>query len=323
MNELARRQLLAKGLVTQSSSAFMALPFASDMQGLDIAIFGVPFDGGTPVRIGSRHGPRSIRSMSERIHGFHPTYQLSPFARCRVADVGDVEIPPYDKNASLKAIEALGAHLVAADVAPLALGGDHLISLPILRSLAPKAPLALVQFDAHCDTADLSRDGNRYTSATPFRRAIEEGLLDPKHIVQVGLRGTVRSYDKMQWALDQGIRQITIDELRDTGLQATIREVRSIIGDRLTYVTFDIDGIDPTCAPGTGAPVVGGMTSYEALRLLRGLYGARIVGGDVVEVSPPFDLGDMTALLGATLAYEILCLIAKARADASAVSLDG
>ena len=296
---------------TRPSATFMGLPFPQDIESLDIAVLGVPWDGGTPVRVGSRHGPAQIRAMSERIHGRHPIYGVSPFELCAVGDVGDVTTPPFDQQAGLLAIEAFYRRLAAAKVSSVTAGGDHLVTLPILRAIVKERPIALVQFDAHCDTADTSRDGNRYSSSTPFRRAIEEELLDPSRIVQIGIRGSVRSFESMQWALDHGIRQITVDDLHDRGIDAVVRQVREIIGDRPSYVTFDIDGIDPAFAPGTGAPVIGGLTSYEAQRILRGLSGARIIGGDVVEVSPPYDLANMTSLLGASLLYEILCLVAQ------------
>lgn len=303
------------------SATFMGLPFLRDIESLDIAVLGVPWDGGTPVRVGSRHGPEQIRAMSERIHGRHPIYGVSPFELCAIGDIGDVTVPPFDQQAGLLAIEAFYRRLAAAKVSPVTAGGDHLVTLPVLRAIAKDRPFALVQFDAHCDTADTSRDGNRYSSSTPFRRAIEEELLDPRRVVQIGIRGPVRSFEKMQWALDHGVRQITVDDLHDQGIDAVVRQVREIIGDQPTYVTFDIDGIDPAFAPGTGAPVVGGLTSYEAQRILRGLNGARVLGGDVVEVSPPYDLANMTSLLGASLLYEILCLVAQTLSQKSGARL--
>lgn len=311
----------ADGAADRPSSTFMATPFTSDTTNLGVAIIGVPWDGGTPVRVGARYAPGEIRRMSERIHARHPIYGTSPFELCKVADLGDVRTMPFDQSASLAAIEAFFRHIADNAVAPVTAGGDHLITLPILRALARNRPFALVQFDAHSDTADTSRDGSKLSSATPFRRAIEEGLLDPKRVVQIGIRGAVRSFEKMQWAFDQGIRQITVDEIHDSGLKAVISKIREIIGEHPTYVTFDIDGVDPAFAPGTGAPVVGGVTSYEAQRIIRGLAGAQIIGGDVVEVSPPYDLQSITSLLGASLLYEILCLVAQTRArqDTSAL----
>lgn len=315
----------AQGVIAvRPPSTFMGFPFAPEIEDLDIAILGVPWDGGTPVRVGSRHAPREIRTMSERIHALHPIYDLSPADLCRIGDAGDVRITPFDQRASLTAIENFYRRAATAGVLPVTAGGDHLITLPILRGIAQNRPLALVHFDAHCDTADSSHEGEKYTSATPFRRAVEEGLVDPKRIVQIGIRGTVRSNEKMRWAQDNGIRQITVDELYDTGLNAVIQETRAIIGSHPAYITVDIDGIDPAFAPGTGTPVIGGLTSYEAQRIIRGLTDATIVGGDVVEVSPPHDVGRMTSLLGATLMYEILCLVAQThnRAGAGRMSTD-
>ncbi len=299
---------------TEPFPTFLRLPFVSNAKLLDIAIAGVPFDGGTRLRVGSRQAPRQIRTASELLHGLHLKHGFSPLDLCTLGDVGDVVIAPFDQDANLAAIEAFFAELWDSGAAPVAIGGDHLITLPILRAIGRTTPLAVVQFDAHADTAMASPEGARFTSSTPFRRAVEEGLVDPRRFVQIGLRGTLGSMERMDWARAQGIRQFTVDEMYDIGIDAVIRETRSIIGHHPTYVTFDIDGIDPAYAPGTGTPVVGGFSSYEAQRILRGLSGAAVIGGDVTEVSPPYDLRGITALLGASLVHEIICLVAQTRA---------
>lgn len=294
---------------------FMDLPYTSDPQGLDIGVVGVPWDGGTNMRVGSRHAPREIRNMSARLRHFHPTMEVSPFELCTVADVGDVPVNSHDQAASLQSIETFYARLASSGVIPLTAGGDHLITLPIFRAIAREAPLGMVQFDAHSDTSETSAEGEKYSAATPFRHAVEEGLLDPKRVIQIGIRGPVRSRDKMQWAHDVGMRLITMDDLYEIGVDGVIGEARRLMGDGPTYISFDIDGIDPAFAPGTGTPVIGGVTTYEAQRILRGLRGLNLVGGDVTEVSPPYDVNNCTALVGASLLFEILCLIADARAS--------
>ena len=293
------------------STTFMGCRRAPDLERLDIACVGVGWDGGTRRRAGSRHAPTEVRVMSERIHALHPDLAASPFDHCAVGDVGDVEVALFDQAQGMASIEAFYERVSAAGVSPVTIGGDHLVTLPILRAIRRDEPLAMVQFDAHADTSDASVEGHRYTSSTPIRRAVEEGLLDPTRIVQIGLRGTVRNREGQEWGRQQGIRQVTMDELYDNGIAQVAAEVRRVIGDHPTYVSFDIDGLDPAFAPGTGAPVAGGLTSYEALRLLRGLFGATVVGGDVVEISPPYDVQRQTALVGATIVFEIICLVAR------------
>ena len=219
---------------------------------------------------------------------------------------------PVDLERSLKSIEAFFAQIVNAGTVPLAIGGDHLSSLPILRAVASQRPVGMVHFDAHSDTVDAYFEGSRYTHGTPFRRAIEEGLLDSRRVVQIGIRGSTYSADERDWPLQQGIRMISIEEFEDLGVDAVIREALRVVGDHPTYITFDIDSLDPAYAPGTGTPEFGGFTSREANRMLRGLRGLNLVGADVVEVSPPFDPSGGTALAAANIAFELLCLLAEA-----------
>ncbi|MEA2779312.1 MAG: guanidinopropionase [Rhodospirillaceae bacterium] len=293
-------------------ATFMRLPRVTDPASVDIALVGVPWDGGTTNRAGARHGPREIRNQSTMIRGIHPVSRRNPSKICRVADLGDAPVNPIDLQATLGLIEEFFARIVEAGAAPLAAGGDHLISLPILRSVARRQPVGLIHFDAHSDTWDSYFGGYKYTHGTPFRRAVEEGLLDPKRVVQIGIRGSLYSEDDNEWALSQGMRIITIEEFYDLGVSQTIAEARRVAGDSPVYVTFDVDGLDPVYAPGTGTPEIGGLTTHEAQRILRGLDGLDIVGGDVVEVAPPFDPSGMTALVGATMMFEILCILAEA-----------
>jgi guanidinopropionase len=293
-------------------ATFMRLPVERDPKKLDIALVGVPWDGGTTNRPGARHGPRSIRDMSALIRRVHHASLVSPYELCRVGDHGDAPVNPIDLPDSLKRIEAFYARVHAAGAAPLSAGGDHLVTLPILRAVARERPLGLVHFDAHSDTGDSYFGGEKYTHGTPFRRAVEEGLVDPKRVVQIGVRGSLYATDEKDWALSVGIRIVHIEEFFRRGAEDVIAETRRIVGDGPAYVTFDVDGLDPVYAPGTGTPEVGGFSTAEAQRMIRGLDGLDLVGGDVVEVSPPFDPSGNTALVGATIMFEILCVLAPA-----------
>jgi len=297
---------------------FMRLPQIEDASILDIALLGVPFDLGTTNRPGARHGPRDIRHMSSIIRRVHPVTRIEPCRLCRIADAGDTPTNPADLMQSLTMIEDRVAEIRGKGAWTLALGGDHLVSLPILRGIAKAqpglGPLGMVHFDAHSDTNDTYFGGMRYTHGTPFRRAIEEGLLDPKRIVQIGIRGSLFDPEDMNWAVQAGVRIIKIEEFEALGVEATIAEARRVVGEGPSYLTFDVDSLDPAFAPGTGTPEIGGLTPREAQRLLRGLRGLQIIGADVVEVAPPFDQSGGTALIGANMMFEILCLMAESRA---------
>jgi guanidinopropionase len=296
-------------------STFMRLPVVTDPRKLDIAIVGVPWDGGTTNRPGPRHGPRQVREMSSLIKRVHSVTKVSPYEVCRVADFGDAPVNPIDLDRSLESIREYFGQIVEAGAVPLAIGGDHLSSLPILRVVGKKRPVGMIHFDAHSDTVDTYFGGLKYTHGTPFRRAIEEELLDPKRVVQIGIRGSTYSEDERDWPLQQGIRIISIEEFEKLGADAVIAEARRIVADGPTYVSFDIDALDPAFAPGTGTPEFAGLTSRETMRLLRGLRNLNLVGADVVEVSPPFDPSGGTALAAANLAFELLCLLAEAVAQ--------
>ena len=292
-------------------STFMRLPVLTDPREVDIAIVGVPWDGGTTNRPGPRHGPRQVREMSSLIKRVHAITKISPYEICRVADLGDAPVNPIDLNRSLEDIRKYFSQIVEAGAVPLGIGGDHLSSLPILRAVAAARPVGMIHFDAHSDTVDSYFGGLKFTHGTPFRRAIEEGLLDPKRVVQIGIRGSTYSADERDWPLQQGIRMISIEEFEEMGVDAAIREARRVAGDAPTYISFDIDALDPAFAPGTGTPEFAGLTSREVNRLLRGLRNLNLVGADVVEVSPPFDPSGGTALAAANIAFEILCLLAE------------
>jgi len=290
--------------------SFMRLPIFEDPAQLDIALLGVPWDGGTTNRAGARHGPREVRNQSSLMRKVHHVSHIAPYDLVRVGDIGDAPVNPIDLLDSLKRIEGFYRRIHAAGTIPLSVGGDHLVTLPIFRALAAERPIGMVHFDAHSDTNDRYFGDNPYTHGTPFRRAIEEGLLDPKRTVQIGIRGSIYDADDEAFAQECGIRVIHMEEFADLGVEATLAEVRRVVGQEPTYVTFDVDVLDPAFAPGTGTPEIGGMTTLQAQHLIRGLQGLNLIGADVVEVSPPFDQGGATALVGATMMFELLCVLA-------------
>jgi len=294
-------------------ATFMRLPHIplKKARDLDIGLIGVPFDGGTTNRPGPRHGPRQMRDMSAFIRKVNPAMRVNPYELANVADLGDCPVNPADVKDSLKRIERYYARVVAKGIRPLSAGGDHLVSYPILKALGKERPLGMVHFDAHTDLFEGYFGGFRLTHGTPFRRAIEDGVLDPKRVVQIGIRGSMYDYDDRDFADKVGVRIITIEEFAQLGIEETMTIARQVAGSGATYVSFDIDGLDPAFAPGTGTPEIGGFTNREALAMLRGLDGLDIVGADVVEVSPPFDPSGLTALNGVTLMWELLCLMAK------------
>jgi guanidinopropionase len=291
---------------------FMRLPHIADPARVDIALIGVPWDGGTTNRAGARHGPREIRNMSSFMRKVHHVSRIAPYELARIADLGDAPVNPIDLGDSLTRIERFFRTVHEAGAVPLSAGGDHLITLPILRAIARERPVGLIHFDAHSDTNDQYFGDNRYTHGTPFRRAVEEGLLDPKRTVQIGIRGSIYSAADMDFAESSGMRVIYMEEFCKLGEDKVIAEARRVVGDGPAYVSFDVDGLDPVFAPGTGTPEIGGLTTREAQHIVRGLRGLDLIGGDVVEVSPPFDPSGNTALVGASFMFEIMCLLADA-----------
>jgi guanidinopropionase len=284
-------------------------------QGLDIALAGVPFDYGTYGRPGSRLGPAQVREYAWVARPINFMTGVEPFALCRIADVGDAPIRSLDTEGSVADIQRFFEEIVAVGASPLAVGGDHTISLPILRAVAkrPRGPVGLVHFDAHPDTHDAS-DGTRVNYATPFRRSAEEGLSDPKRHVMLGIRGMISARAPYDWARDQGITLLTADDVADAGPAAVVEKVRAVVGQGPVYITFDLDGLDPIYAPGTGMPEPGGLAMQDCQRILRGLRGLDIVGADVNEIAPPFDPSGLTAIVVNHLMFELLCLIAESRA---------
>lgn len=294
---------------------FMRLPHITlddpRLAEVDIALVGVPWDSGTTNRPGPRHGPRQIRDMSTMIRAQNGATGVRPFEQVNCADLGDVPPNPADIMDSMDRITAFYQRLVENSIRPLTAGGDHLSSLPILRALAGQQPLGMIHFDSHTDLFDSYFGGTKYTHGTPFRRAVEEGLLDPKRVVQIGIRGTTYDMEDREFAASAGIRIIPIEEYFARGPEDVMAEARNIVGAQPTYVSYDIDFVDPTFAPGTGTPEVGGPNSFDALRVARLLSGVEIAGADLVEVSPPFDTSGGTAFLGVSIMFEILCRMAE------------
>ena len=294
---------------------FFRTPHTADLAGVDIGVIGVPFDGGVTNRPGARHGPRAVRDQSSLLRKINVSTGAEPFALCQVRDLGDCWIEqPYVLQDALAEIEAFYRTVVQAGVTPLTVGGDHSIALPILRAVAADRPVGMVHIDAHGDTGD-DYMGSRFHHGAPFRRAVEEGLLDPTRVIQIGLRGTSNVPGGLwQFSDSSGMRVLPMDELHDRGWRYAVEEARRVAGSGPTYLSFDIDALDPAFAPGTGTPEAGGLTVIEAQRLVRGLMGLDFVAADLVEVSPPFDPGTLTAFNGASLLFELLCLLATARA---------
>ena len=301
------------GIATWSRLPHVPLDETKDV---DIGIVGIPWDGGTTNRPGPRHGPRQMRDQSSMVRKMHQVTRVVPYDLCNVADLGDCPVNPANVDDALKRVETFFKKLVAKGIRPLSMGGDHLCSLPVLRALGEKKPVGMIHFDAHTDLYDSYFGGFKYTHGTPFRRAIEEGVLDPKRTIQIGLRGSMYDNDDFAWGEKMGVRLVRIEEAVEKGPKAIMAEARKIVGDAETYVSFDIDMLDPVYAPGTGTPEIGGFTTREAQALLREMRGLNLVGADVVEVSPPFDPSGLTAYAGVVMMFEILCHMAEAVAKA-------
>ncbi len=294
--------------------SFMRLPVMDldhdRIADVDVGLIGVPWDSGTTNRPGPRHGPRQLRDASTMIRAQNGATGVRPFDLINCADLGDVGPNPADIHDSMERITAFYDDVLAQNITPLTAGGDHLTSLPILRSLAKDSPVGMVHFDSHTDLYHSYFGGTMYTHGTPFRRAIEEGLLDPKRVVQIGIRGSTYDDEDTDFAKSVGIRVIRIEEFLKRGLEDVMTEAREIVGTAPTYVSYDIDFVDPTFAPGTGTPEVGGPNSFQALEVVRRLDGLNIIGADMVEVSPPFDSSGGTAFLGVSVMFELLCVMA-------------
>lgn len=290
-------------------ASMMRLPTFDSAEGLDVAFVGVPFDIGTSNRPGARYGPRAIRAESALLRPYNMATRAAPFDSLVVGDVGDVAINTFDLRASIGIIEHAYDRIVGADAVPLTLGGDHTIVLPILRALVRRhGPVGLVHIDAHADSNE-HMFGEPITHGTPFRRAVEEGLLATDRVAQIGLRGTGYTAEDFDWGRAQGFRIVPADECWHRSLAPLMDEVREQLGAGPVYLSVDVDGLDPSVTPGTGTPEVGGLTGAQALEVLRGARGLEVVGGDVVEVAPVYDQSGNTALTAANLLYEMLCVL--------------
>jgi agmatinase len=288
-------------------ATFMRLPYIADPNLLDVALIGVPFDGGTTYRTGPRFGPRRIREQSAIIRPYHPVLDLCPFERLRVGDYGDLSVNPISIEDTFQRITKGLAPVLQAGTVPMCVGGDHSILLPILRAIhAVHGPVGLIQLDAHSDTWD-QYWGMKYSHGTPVRRAIEEGLLAEPNILQIGLRGQLYNANDLDFAREHKIMMMTAEEFHEHGLPLILEQLKLFKGIK-TYLSLDIDVVDPAFAPGTGTPQVGGLSSVQILSLVRALRGLDFVGSDLVEVSPQFDSADITSLLAANLLFEQLCL---------------
>ena len=296
-------------------ATFMRTQMVDDPADVDIALIGVPYDNAVTNRPGARHGPREVRNASTMMRRIHHASRIDPYSLCRIGDLGDVPLPHlFDDAGVVGDIEAFYRDVASAGTTPLSIGGDHSITFPILKALGAEHPVGLVHIDAHTDTWDQFLN-TKFSHGAPFRRAVEAGVLDPKRTIQIGIRGAQNADEGWRYAQEVGMRVVFIEELNERGCASILGEVRKIIGDDPAYVTFDIDSLDPAYAPGTGTPEFGGLTPIQAQALVRGLGGLNLIGADVVEVSPPFDHAGITALAGATMAYELLCILAQARPD--------
>ncbi len=292
-------------------TTFMRLPASRELKNVDVAIVGVPYDSGTSFRSGTRFGPRKIRELSLLLWGFNNVLGVSPTEVLTIVDYGDIEVVPVEILKTMGNITQEISDILQKSTTVISLGGDHSISLPLLRAhKAQFGPLAVIHFDSHPDTWDEEYAGQPYSHGTPFRRAIEEGLIDTNAYIQIGIRGPVSDANDLPEARKMGAHIFTIDQVFDAGIPSIIRELHAIISDRRVYISLDIDSVDPAFAPGTGTPEVGGLSSYHILQLVRGLQGLNFVGFDLVEVSPPYDHGEITSILAANLVFEFLSLLA-------------
>ena len=290
-------------------ATMMRLPTAKTARGLDACFVGVPMDIGTSNRSGTRHGPRQIRAESCMLRPYNMATGAAPFDSLQVADIGDVAINTFDLKKSVKIIEKAYDRILAQDCIPLTLGGDHTLTLPILRAMHKKhGAVALLHIDAHADINE-HMFGEKIAHGTPFRRAVEEGLLAQDKVFQIGLRGTGYAPADFDWSREQGFTVVTAEECWHKSMTPLMEQVRATIGDQPCYFTYDIDSLDPAFAPGTGTVEIGGLTTWQALEIVRGARGLNLVGGDLVEVSPPYDPSGNTALIGANILYEMLCVL--------------
>ena len=286
-------------------------PYQTDLDGLDIALIGIPFDSGVFHRTGARFGPRAIRDFSMTVGPFNHQTRVSPFSLCKIADVGDVpNLHGFSLEEGIKTIEDYYHKVIDAGVIPVSAGGDHSVTYPVMKAVGRDRPIGMLHIDAHCDTMGAA-DDHKFHHGGPFRHAVLDGVLDPERCVQIGIRGSAEVF--WEFSHDSGMTVIYAQEFHEMGVQAAIEKAREVLGDGPTYITFDVDGLDPVYAPGTGTPEVGGLSTADALQLLRGMRGLDIIGGDLVEVAPAYDATTNTAQVGKQMLFEILCLVAESQ----------
>lgn len=294
-------------------STFMRLPHITDPRALDVAFVGVPFDTSAGYRVGARLAPRTIRYCSSQLRAHHPIHDVTVHKSIRIADYGDVRTNPFEIETTYDWITQEFDTIYAGGCKAIAVGGDHGVTYPILRAVARHhGPLALVHIDAHTDTHD-TQFGHRLTHATPFRRAHEEGLITPAKTIQLGIRGSLFYPDDLRWSREH-YRVIPAHDIHRRDMDGVVAEVRDVVGGAPVYFTFDIDGMDPSCAPGTGVPEIGGLDNWQVMQIIRGLVGTNLVGADLVEVSPPCDTNDLTSITAAHMLFEIASVFAANKA---------
>ena len=297
-------------------TTFMRLPYTKDLQGVDVAVLGIPFDTGSPFRVGCRFGPSAVRAMSLMLRPINPYQNLNVFEECAIVDYGDADVVPGYLPESFERIEAALAPLVARRVIPIGIGGDHSIALPELRALGRRhGPLAVLHFDSHTDTWDTYFAGQRHSAGTRCRRGVEEGLIDAHASMQIGMRGSLFSSQDIEQSLALGYEVVSTDQMLDASVDTLARRILAKFRGRRVFLSFDLDVVDPAFAPGVQTPEAGGPSARDVLRLLRSLRGLDLAGADVVEMNPNYDPGQISALLAATVVAEILALIAAHRRD--------
>ena len=312
-----QRDILGRGYTPLKSSRFSEIPTflrapqCSDLSQIDVGIIGIPYDGGLTCRTGARHGPREVRNQSTLMRAINVATGARPFEQARIADLGDVRFQDlFNLEQALADIEQYYGAICQNEVVPLGVGGDHSITYPILKAIsqARNEKLAVIHIDAHTDTWG-EYQGSKFHHGAPFRIAADQGLIDPQKVIQIGIRGGQNFTDGLDYSREKGMRVMTIEEFDDIGWAEAARETIRVVGNAPVYLSFDVDGLDPVYAPGTGTPEAGGISMREAQRLLRAFDGSNFVGGDVVEVSPPLDPSGLTALNAATILFEMLCLV--------------
>ena len=293
-------------------STFIGAPYRpeaaeqADLGGLDVALIGIPMDLGVTNRSGARHGPRAVRGI-DRIGPYNHALKVVPFAECRAADIGDVPLRSrYSLESCIEDIAAFYERVQSAGVRPLSVGGDHSVTYPILKALGRERPVGLVHIDAHCDTGG-EYDGSKFNHGGPFRLAVLDGVVDPRRTIQIGIRGPAEFL--WEFSYDAGMTVLHIEDVEKMGIEGVIKRALEVVGDGPTYISFDVDGLDPAFAPGTGTPETGGLTPREAQRILHGLRGIDVIGGDVVEVAPQYDPTSNTAMVAAQMLFEMFSLI--------------